>query len=73
MGREVIRVKGVATGRYIAMNVNGSIYSTVSRNFNKINSLAKTFIAAFCYLLPVLYKVVSFIALPLHFKLENSL
>ena len=30
MGREYIRIKGIETGRYIAMNINGTLYSTVS-------------------------------------------
>jgi len=30
MGGEYERIKGIQTGRYIAMNANGTLYSTVS-------------------------------------------
>lgn len=32
MGREIQRIKGIQTGRYVAMNENGTLYSTTSPN-----------------------------------------
>ena len=36
MGGGVLRIKGIHTGLYVAMNSEGDLYSTVSSNFQLV-------------------------------------
>lgn len=36
MGGGVLRIKGIDTGLYVAMNSEGDLYSTVSSNFQLV-------------------------------------
>ena len=35
MGEEMKRIKGIKTGRFVAMNTNGDLYSTVRCHFKE--------------------------------------